>query len=58
MKLIESVNQKNIPNTRMLKLIISESQFKTLAQNILNEQEKRTIRNTHLIKIKSDAKKK
>lgn len=57
MKLIESVNRKNNPNTRKLKLIISESQFKTLAQNILNEQEKQTIRNTHLIKIKSDAKK-
>ena len=58
MKLIESVNRENNPNTRKLKLIISESQFKTLAQNILNEQEKQTIRNTHLIKIKSDAKKK
>lgn len=58
MKLIESVNRENNPNTRKLKLIITESQFKTLAQNILNEQEKRTIRNTHLIKIKSDAKKK
>lgn len=58
MKLIESVNRENNPNTRKLKLIISESQFKTLAQNILKEQEKQTIRNTHLIKIKSDAKKK
>ena len=57
MKLIESVNRKNNPKTRKLKLIISESQFKTLAQNILNEQEKQTIRSTHLIKIKSDAKK-
>lgn len=57
MKLIESVNRKNNPKTRKLKLIISESQFKTLAQNILNEQEKKTIRSTHLIKIKSDAKK-
>ena len=58
MKLQESVNRKNNPNTRKLKLIISESQFKSLAQNILNEQEKQTTRNTHLIKIKSDAKKK
>ena len=57
MKLQESVNRKNNPNTRKLKMIISECQFKTLAQNILNEQEQNTIRNTHLIKIKSDAKK-
>jgi hypothetical protein len=58
MKLHELVNRKNNPKTRKLKMIISECQFKTLAQNILNEQEKQTIRNTHLIKIKSNAKKK
>jgi hypothetical protein len=58
MKLQELVNRKNNPKTRKLKMIISECQFKTLAQNILNEQEKQTIRNTHLIKIKSNAKKK
>lgn len=39
------------------KMIITETQFKVLASNVLNEQEQNTIRNTHLIKIKSDAKK-
>ena len=35
-----------------LKIIIFESQFKALAKNVLNEQEQKTIKNTHLIKIK------
>ena len=38
MKLQELVKLKNNPKTRKLKMIISECQFKTLAQNILNEQ--------------------
>jgi hypothetical protein len=58
MKLQELVNRKNNLKARNLKMIISECQFKTLAQNILNEQETQTIRNTHLIKIKSNGKKK
>ena len=58
MKLQELVNRNNNPKARKLKMIISECQFKTLAQNILNEQETQTIRNTYLIKIKSNGKKK
>jgi hypothetical protein len=58
MKLQELVNRKNNPKARNLKMIISECQFKTLAQNIKNEQETQIIRNTHLIKIKSNGKKK
>ena len=33
-------------------MILNEIQFRTLAQNVLNEQEQKTIKNTHLIKIK------
>lgn len=56
MKLQESINREINQKNRKLKLIISESQFKALAQNILNEQEKQTIKNTNLIKVKTDAK--
>jgi hypothetical protein len=37
---------------RKMIMILNEIQFRTLAQNVLNEQEKKTIKNTHLIKIK------
>ena len=33
-------------------MILNEIQFRTLAQNVLNEQEQKTIKKTHLIKIK------
>lgn len=42
---------------RKMTLILNEIQFRKLAQNILNEQVKKTIKNTHLIKVKSDVKK-
>ena len=38
-------------------MILNEIQFRTLAQNVLNEQEQKTIKNTHLIKTKSHVKK-
>jgi hypothetical protein len=40
-----------------MKLVITETQFKALARNVLNEQEQKTIKNTHLIKAKFNAKK-
>jgi protein tyrosine phosphatase len=57
MKLQKFVNIGNPVKSKKIKMIITETQFKALAKNILNEQEKKTIRNSHLIKIKSDAKK-
>ena len=44
------------PN-RKLKMIISEAQFRTLANNVLTLQEEKQIKNTHLIKV-NNAKKK
>ena len=38
---------------RRLKMMITESQFIRLAENVLNEQFNKTIRNTHLIRVKS-----
>ena len=58
MKLQELVQVKKSPKSKKFKMIITENQFKALAQNVLNEQEQKTIKNTHLIKVKSDAKKK
>ena len=58
MKLQELVKPKKPTKPNRLKILISESQFKALAKNVLNEQEQKTIKNTHLIKVKSDAKKK
>ena len=52
MKLQELVNVKKTPKSKRLKILISETQFKVLANNVLNEQEQKTIKNTHLIKIK------
>mgnify|MGYP006949115613 CR=1 FL=1 len=43
---------------RKMVMILNEIQFRALAQNVLNEQEQKTIKNTHLIKVKSDVKKK
>ena len=56
MKLQELVKEKKSNKSRRMKIIISETQFKALANNVINEQ--KTIKKTHLIKIKSDAKKK
>ena len=58
MKLQELVKPKKPTKPKRLKILISETQFKSLANNVLNEQEQKTIKNTHLIKVKSDAKKK
>ena len=58
MKLQELVQVKKPPKSKKFKMIITEAQFKALANNVLNEQEQKTIKNTHLIKVKSDAKKK
>jgi hypothetical protein len=58
MKLQELVKPKKPTKPNRLKILISEAQFKALANNVLNEQEQKTIKNTHLIKVKSDAKKK
>ena len=52
MKLQELVNVKKTPKSKKMKMIITETQFKALANNVLNEQEQKTIKNTHLIKIK------
>jgi hypothetical protein len=52
MKLQELVKEKKPRKSSRLKIIIFESQFKALARNVLNEQEQKTIKNTHLIKIK------
>ena len=52
MKLQELVKEKKSNKSRRMKIIISETQFKALAKNVLNEQEQKTIKNTHLIKIK------
>ena len=38
--------------SRKMIMILKEIQFRKLAQNILNEQVKKTIKNTHLIKVK------
>jgi hypothetical protein len=52
MKLQELVKEKKPTKSSRLKIIIFESQFKALARNVLNEQEQKTIKKTHLIKIK------
>jgi hypothetical protein len=56
MKLQELVKEKKTTKSKRLKILISEAQFRVLSnsihQNILNEQEKRKIKNIHLIKIK------
>ena len=57
MKLQELVQVKKSPKSKKFKMIITETQFNALARNVLNEQEKKTIRNTHLLKINPDAKK-
>jgi hypothetical protein len=41
-----------------MKMIITENQFRTLAENVLSLQEENQIKNTHLIKKNTNAKKK
>jgi hypothetical protein len=57
MKLQELVKPKKSTKPKKFKMIITETQFKALAKNVLNEQEKKTIKNTHLIKSQSNVKK-
>jgi len=57
MKLQELLKEKKPSKSKKMKLVITETQFKALAKNVLNEQEKKTIKNTHLIKSKFNAKK-
>jgi hypothetical protein len=47
MKLLEQV--KPIKVKKMI-MILNEIQFRTLAQNVLNEQEQKTIKKTYLVK--------
>ena len=56
MKLQELVKPKKPTKPIKFKMAITETQFKALAKNVLNEQEQKTIKNTHLIKTKSNAK--
>ena len=58
MKLQELVKPKKTTKHKRLKILISETQFKALANNVLIEQEKKIIKNTHLIKKNTNAKKK
>ena len=62
MKLQELVQVKKPTKSKKIKMIISEAQFRVLSdsiyQNAMNEQKQKTIKHTHLIKVKSDVKKK
>ena len=55
MKLSSLVNENT---NRKIRLLITESQFKILANSVLQLQEQKQISNTHLIKTNSNAKKK
>ena len=44
--------------TRKMKMIITETQFRSLANNVLILQEEKKLKNTHLIKKNTNAKKK
>jgi hypothetical protein len=52
MKLQEILREKSPTKTKKMKLVITETQFKALAKNVLNEQEQGKIKNTHLINTK------
>ena len=54
MKLRSLVNENTNSKIRML---ITEAQFKNLANSVFQLQEEKQIRNTHLIKNNSNAKK-
>ena len=57
MKILELVKLKNPIKSKRVKMIITEIQFKALVNNVLSEQELKTIKDTHLIKAKSNVKK-
>jgi hypothetical protein len=56
MKLQELVKVKKPIKSKRVKMIITEIQFNALINNVLNEQELETIKNTYLIKTKSNVK--
>ena len=56
MKLQELVKVKKPIKSKRVKMIITEIQFNALVNNVLSEQELETIKNTHLIKTKSNVK--
>jgi len=43
---------------RILKMIVTETQFRSLAENVIQLQEQKQIKNTYLIKRKNNEKKK
>lgn len=47
---------KNESSNRKIKMIITETQFKKLAQNIIQLQEQNAIMNTYLVKRIKDSK--
>jgi hypothetical protein len=55
MKLSSLVNENT---NRKIRLLITEAQFKNLANSVLQLQEQKQISNTHLIKTNYNAKKK
>ena len=55
MKLVPLTNENP---TRKMKMIITETQFRALANNVLILQEEKQLKNTHLIKTNTNAKKK
>ncbi len=55
MKLVPLINENS---KRKLKMIITTEQLHSLAKSVISEQEQGTIKNTHLIKINTNAKKK
>jgi hypothetical protein len=57
MKILELVKLKNPIKSKRVKMIITEIQFKALVNNVLSEQEQKIIKDTHLIKAKSNVKK-
>jgi len=57
MKLQELLKEKKHLKTNKLKLVVTESQFRSLAKNVLKEQEQGTIKRTQLIKSKFNANK-
>ena len=55
MKLVPLANENP---TKKLTMIITEAQFRALANNVLTLQEEKKIKNTHLIKTNTHAQKK
>lgn len=54
MKLVPLAHEKK---SNRMKMIITETQLRALASNVLILQEQKQIKNTHLIKTKTDVKK-